>query len=125
MPLMSGNFPSICYEKRIVPVRVILHCVRWSNRAYSWFLPGTEKAGDGIKYNPNNLTSNAIIPIFQYFTTSYTILPYFSHTFFALSNENKDSHDCTFTFMIVHYSKKLKEHDQHHLWYVDTLRSSC
>ena len=25
----------------------------------------------------------------------------------------------------IHYSKKLKEHDQHHLWYVDTLRSSC
>ena len=24
----------------------------------------------------------------------------------------------------IHYSKKLKEHDQHHLWYVDTLRSS-
>ena len=27
--------------------------------------------------------------------------------------------------MNIHYSKKLKEHDQHHLWYVDTLRSSC
>ena len=26
---------------------------------------------------------------------------------------------------IIHYSKQLKEHDQHHLWYVDTLRSSC
>ena len=26
---------------------------------------------------------------------------------------------------VLHYSKKLKEHDQHHLWYVDTLRSSC
>ena len=26
---------------------------------------------------------------------------------------------------IIHYSKKIKEHDQHHLCYVDTLRSSC
>ena len=25
----------------------------------------------------------------------------------------------------IHYLKILKEHDQHHLWYVDTLRSSC
>ena len=32
-----------------------------------------------------------------------------------------------FTLLVydIHYSKKLKEHDQHHLWYVDTLRSSC
>ena len=26
---------------------------------------------------------------------------------------------------IIHYSKKLKEHDQHHLWYVDTYQRWC
>ena len=37
---------------------------------------------------------------------------------YAVSTSNEWQMD--WTMAILHYSKKLKEHDQHHLWYVDT-----